>query len=200
MALGPMEQRGVSAASALSKRKTSYVGMILALASWAMLFASLFFAYAVLRLSAPTWPPEGAAALPRLLPSINTLVIVLSSLVLWNGRRLSSESKPGALRRALVATMALGGLFLALQLAVWIPLWRQGFRIDSGIYGSIFYGLTTFHALHVVAGLIALACLLPGARRGVYVSSRQSPVRLTAMFWDFVGIVWVVLFVAVYFL
>jgi len=33
---------------------TSYVGMIIFLGSWAMMFAALFFAYAVVRVRAPT--------------------------------------------------------------------------------------------------------------------------------------------------
>ena len=181
-------------------RRTSFVGMVMALASWSMMFGSLFFAYAILRLKAGTWPPDGVAPLPRLLPFANTLVLLGSSLVLHRGVRREADARIGALGSALKATLALGSLFLILQLAVWIPLWRSGFRIDSGVYGSIFYGLTVFHALHVLAGLGVLAVLLPGARRGRWRSGAQSRVRASAMFWHFVDAVWVVMFVAVYLL
>lgn len=175
--------------------------MVMALASWTMLFVALFFSYAVLRLNAPAWPPDGLAPLPRALPFLNTLVLLASSALLHRGTRPEAEETPGMLRRALLGTMALGGLFLALQLAVWIPLWQRGFRIDNtGSYGSIFYGLTVFHALHVLAGLFALAVLLPGAFKGRHTSGRSSAVRLSAMFWHFVDVVWVVMFVAVYLL
>jgi cytochrome c oxidase subunit III len=180
-------------------RRTSFVGMVMALASWTMLFAALFFSYAVLRLNAPAWPPDGLAPLPKALPFLNTLVLLASSAVLSRGARPEAAEKPGTLRRAILLTMALGGLFLALQLAVWIPLWQRGFRIDNtGPYGSIFYGLTVFHALHVLAGLLALAVLLPGVFSGRLVSGRSSRVRVSAMFWHFVDAVWVVMFVAVY--
>ena len=179
-------------------RRTSYVGMVMALASWTMLFASLFFAYAVLRLRSPMWPPEGVARLPRLLPFVNTLVLLASSVTLHRGTGRSTE-RSGALHAALGRTIGLGALFLALQLAVWIPLWRAGLRIDnSGPYGSIFYGLTVFHALHVLAGLVVLAALLPGAARGRWVSGLQTRVRLSAMFWHFVDAVWVLMFVTIY--
>lgn len=194
--LGPASP---SLASVLvERRKTSFVGMVMALASWTMLFASLFFAYAVLRLRAPSWPPEGVAPLPRLVPALNTLVILFSSVFLRFAIRPKDEIRPGKLYRALLATIALGSLFLVLQFVVWVPLWRSGFRFDSGVYASVFYGLTTFHAAHVLAGLAALGLLARGARRGTYQSARQNPVRLTAMFWDFVGLVWLVMFVAVY--
>ena len=179
-------------------RRTSFVGMVMALASWTMLFVALFFAYAVLRLRASAWPPDGLPPLPTALPALNTLVLLGSSILLHFGTRPEAEAKRGALRRALLGTLALGSLFLALQLAVWVPLWRSGFRIDTGTYGSIFYGLTVFHALHVLAGLVVLAVLLPGAFSGTYTSGRASAVRLSAMFWHFVDAVWVVMFVAVY--
>lgn len=182
---------------AAESRKTHFVGMVMALASWTMLFASLFFAYAVLRMSASTWPPDGAARLPRLLPALNTVVLLLSSVALWRGTRTAGE-RPGRLIGALYQTIGLGTLFLVLQMTVWAPLWRHGFRADSGIYGSLFYGLTAFHALHVAAGLCALLWIVPGARDGRYLSARQNPVRLTAMFWHFVDVVWVLMFVVVY--
>ena len=181
-------------------RRTSFVGMVMALGSWTMLFVSLFFSYAVLRLGAGQWPPDGLEPLPRLLPFLNTLVLAASSLVLHAGVRPAAAARPGALLSALRRTLALGSLFLALQLAVWIPLWRSGFRIESGVFGSIFYGLTVFHALHVLAGLAALLVLVPGAAKGRWVSGAQSPVRLTAMFWHFVDAVWVLMFVTIYLL
>ena len=183
---------------AIERRRTSFVGMVMALASWTMLFASLFFAYAVLRLRADSWPPEGARALPKLLPGLNTLVLLASSVVLRFGIRPEAEDRPGALFSALKAAIALGSGFLALQFGVWVPLWRSGFTFASGIYGSVFYGLTTLHALHVAAGLVALACPLPAARRGAYLSGRQNAVRLTAMFWDYMDVIWLLMFVTIY--
>lgn len=184
--------------SSSDRRKTTFVGMLMALASWTMLFASLFFAYAVLRLRAPSWPPDGAAALPRFLPGLNTLLMIASSLVLHRGVKAGAADRVRALFAAMVTTISLGSLFLILQLAVWIPLWRSGFRIDSGVYGSVFYGLTTFHALHVLAGLIALSVVAYRVRHGLLTSGRRNAVRMTAMFWHFVDIVWVLLFVVVY--
>ena len=83
-------------------RRTSFVGMVMALASWTMLFVALFFSYAVLRLNAVTWPPDGLAPLPKALPFLNTLVLLASSAVLHRGTRPESERTPGALRHALL--------------------------------------------------------------------------------------------------
>src|SRR5919109_578840 len=58
---------------------TSYVGMVIFLGSWAMMFAALFFAYAVVRFRAPLWPPPDQPRLPILLPGLNTVIIAVSS-------------------------------------------------------------------------------------------------------------------------
>src|SRR5512144_2951674 len=66
---------------------TSYVGMVIFLGSWAMMFAALFFSYAVVRAHAPAWPPPDLPPLPIVLPGLNTLVIAASSAAVALGVR-----------------------------------------------------------------------------------------------------------------
>jgi cytochrome c oxidase subunit III len=172
-------------------RKTAAVGMLIALGSWAMLFASFFFAWAALRLRAPEWPPAGTPRLPVALPAFNTAVLLASGLVLRAGLKARTA---GGRARGLLGTLALGALFLGLQLAVWIPLWRSGFTASSGVAGSIFYALTALHALHVAGGIVALGTLLLIAGRPAF----QGRGRVSAMYWDFMAAVWLLIFLAVY--
>lgn len=175
---------------------TSYVGMAIFLGSWAMMFAALFFAYAVVRVRAPMWPPPDQPALPILLPGLNTAVIAASSFAVALAVRAQAL---GRRRRASVELglgAGLGALFLALQAVVWVGLWRAGLLPTGGPYPSAFYALTAFHALHVLVGLAALGVLAFRARapRGV----TRNAVRLWGMFWHFVGAIWGALYVAVY--
>src|SRR5262245_40365829 len=64
------------------ERTLAYAGMVIFLGSWAMIFAALFFAYAVLRISAPIWPTPGFTRLPLGLPGFNTLLLLCSSRTL----------------------------------------------------------------------------------------------------------------------
>jgi cytochrome c oxidase subunit 3 len=161
-----------------------------------MMFAALFFSYAMLRQASAAWPPLDYKRLPLLLPGINTAVLIASSVVLQRG--VFSHRRGQPLLPWALATLALGIAFLALQTVVWSSLWRGGFKISSGHYGSVFYLLTIFHAAHVLVGLGLLAALLPGS--GQKSARRPSPARvtLTAMFWHFVDIVWALIFVMVY--
>src|SRR5438128_10237529 len=64
---------------------TATLGMTLFLASWGILFAALFFAYGMVRLRAPLWPPPLTPELPVALPALNTAVLALSSAALQLG-------------------------------------------------------------------------------------------------------------------
>jgi cytochrome c oxidase subunit III len=177
---------------------TSSLGMIIFLASWAMMFSALFFAYGFVRTQAVTWPPVGAPALPLGLPALNTVLIVISSFTFTHGLAALRRGKRGVFQQMVAVTFALGALFLGLQISVWISLAKAGLHFSTGIYGSVFYGLTTIHALHVVAGLLILLWVFLRSLRGTYSEHNHINVRLCTMFWHFVDAVWVLMFVTLY--
>jgi cytochrome c oxidase subunit 3 len=177
---------------------TSSVGMIVFLASWAMMFAGLFFAYGFARSKAIVWPPAGAPALPLLLPAANTVVIVASSLTFWRALSDLKSGKRGAFRALVAVTFALGVLFLGLQLLLWQRVAASGLTLSYGTYSGVFYAFTAFHALHVAAGLGLLLWVFVGAVRNVYTEHNIVTVRLCTMFWHFVDVVWVLMFITIY--
>jgi cytochrome c oxidase subunit III len=180
------------------ERTLAYSGMVIFLGSWAMMFGALFFSHAVLRISAAAWPPPGFARLPLGLPGINTLLLLTSS---WTLARAQAQLRRGQLKRCryeLLRTIAFGVIFVALQCKVWVALWKSGLHLDSGAYGGTFYLLTVFHILHVLVGVGLLARLVAPLLRRVPMAPGRVPAALTAMFWHFVGGVWLMMFVAVY--
>jgi len=177
---------------------TSHIGMAIALAGWAMLFAALFMSMAYLRLRSPMWPPAGVARLPLTLPFVNTLVLLASSVTLSFGIRCVRHSDHRGLVGWLTATLVLGFGFLGMQSYHWWSVAQTGLRVDSNLYGAAFYMLTVFHALHVLSGLGVLVWLLVGALNRKFNNVVNTPLRVTAMFWHFVDAIWVFLFVTVY--
>jgi cytochrome c oxidase subunit 3 len=173
----------VSAPAVRREDATTTVGMAIFLGAIAMLFAALFFAYAVMRAQAPAWPPTGQAPLPAGTLGLNTLVLVAASLVLHAARRGDAARA----RRGAWVALALGAGFLTAQAAVWRSLVHAGTGPASGIYGSVFFAISGFHALHVAGGLVALGLV---AARGA------GPRRLAActLYWDFVLVVWLLFY------
>lgn len=174
--------------------RTAWVGMVIFLGSWAMMFAALFYSYGVLRTAALVWPPLGVPRIPLGLPAVNTALVILSSLCLLDGIRQARAGAMDGARSRVFLAVVLGAAFLALQWMVWRSTWDEGLRPGSGPYGSVFWGLTVVHAIHVAVGLVALARI---AIRGLLPSGTLS-LRLWSMYWHFVGVVWVLLFLLVY--
>lgn len=182
---------------AAHRSTTAFLGMVIFMASWAMLFAGLFFAYGVVRAGAHPWPPTDMPDLPLLVPGLATVALALSS---WCLQRALDRVRKGQERAALLVmgAMALGALFLVLQVRVWQGMWLLGLTPTAGPYASVFYGLTVFHALHVFIGLLALTFVFVQTARRRYGQSHHIPLRLWILYWHMVGLVWALMYLLVY--
>jgi cytochrome c oxidase subunit 3 len=177
---------------------TSSLGMLVFLASWGMMFAGLFFAYGFARSKAIVWPPPGAPALPLALPAINTAVLLASSVAFIQGIAALRRGRRAAFKAAVGITLALGVLFLALQLLLWSTVAASGLGVADGSYGAVVYAFTAFHALHVLAGVGILLWVFVQALRGAYTEHNTINVRVCAMFWHFVDVVWLFMFLTIF--
>lgn len=168
-------------------------GTIVFLASDLMLFAGFFAAYFLLRSEASVWPAADVELdLPR--AAIFTAVLLASSLTLQLGvTRFERSGDLTSLRRWSVVTAALGLAFLCNQLLEYAQL---PFAADSHAYGSVYYGLTSLHAVHVAAGIGLLAYLAWRAAPG---RALTEPVTSgVAYVWHLVDVVWVGVFATVF--
>jgi len=179
---------------------TASVGMFVFLGSWAMMFAALFFAYGFIRARSLVWPPVGVPHLPVALPLVNTAVLLSSSFTFARALAVLRRGRTNTFTRWVAATLLLGTVFLVLQFVVWRSVGLSGLHMTTGLYGSVFYGLTTFHALHFAVGLAILVWVLIRSLRGAYSVHSTIGIRLCTMYWHFVDVVWVLMFVTVYLL
>ena len=135
-------------------------GMVLFIVVEAMTFAGLISAFLSIRAGWHEWPPLGQPRYPLEATAINTAILLASGVTLYAFRRLyNSENKvgEGKLALLLVATLALGALFVCLQGVEWVRLIDFGLTVTSSSYGSIFYVLIGFHAIHVVCAVLLLS-------------------------------------------
>jgi cytochrome c oxidase subunit 3 len=174
------------------------LGTFVFLMAGTMLFAGLIGGYLVLRYGAGAWPGPGMPRLPVRLAGFNTLVIALSSLALHRGVRALRGLDARGLRRALFAAAGLGVLFLALQVVQWSMLFGSGLSFSGTTYGTTFYVLTGVHAAHAVSGVAWLLVIALRQRELWVPDRRQRAIEVCALYWHFVGLVWLGLYVVLY--
>lgn len=162
-----------------------------------MTFAGFFAAYLTFRAVNPL--PEGSSyELELLLPTINTVLLLVSSFTFHRAGRECRADRPGASRAWLLLTGALGAAFLAGQMLEYFSL---PFSLTDNLFASTFYALTGFHGLHVTLGVICIAIVAFQTRRGGSITaSSHFGLEAAELYWHFVDGIWVVLYGLLYLL
>src|SRR5687768_7750195 len=144
---------------------SAVLAMLIFVAAEAMFFAGLISAFVIVKagIKPGMWPPPWQPRLPVEATAINTGALVLSGVLL-----LAAGFRRETASRALYAVAAALGMFFVLFQGVeWTRLLAQGLTLTSSNHGAFFYLLIGTHALHVTAGLGALAWGLLRLWRGV---------------------------------
>jgi len=155
------------------------------------------------------WPSAGPGELgggfkpmgPWGIPAINTLLLLSSgATITWAhwGLKIDNQKQ---LIRGLMATIALGLLFVILQAYEYGHAYSElNLTLGSGVYGSTFYMLTGFHGFHVTMGAIMLMAILGRSMKGHFSPHNHFAFEAVAWYWHFVDVVWLALFVFIYWL
>ena len=154
-----------------------------------MLFAGLSSAYIVLR-GVPEWQN---ITVPRLAWA-NTLVLFASSIAIEFARAAVRRNQSGAVLQWLGVSGILGLGFLAGQFAVWRQLVNAGVYLSTTIHSSFFYVLTGAHALHLAGGMIGLIVVLRKAFANQLTAGNHESLRVWALYWHFMDVVWIYCF------
>ncbi len=170
------------------------VGIVLFLGSELMFFAALFGMYFTLRAQAAAWPPAGTS-IHLINAAIITVILVVSSGTFQLGVRRIRQGDRNGLRLWVFITLLLGLVFLAGQFLDYTSL---DFQIGTNAYGSAYYTMTGFHALHVIAGVVLMLVLLGRAAAGAYSAQDHAGVEVIAYYWHFVDVVWLALFATIF--
>lgn len=160
------------------------------LASIVMMFAGLTSAYIIKR-SLVNWITFD-------LPLIfwySTAVIVGSSITIILSRNYFRQRQMQQYRLWLGITLALGILFVIMQYTGFVQLWHTGITLTKNVSFSFLYIIVGLHALHVIAGVIALMILLIKAYSRKRKNYSQVPIDLMNTYWHFVDILWIYLFI-----
>ena len=165
------------------------IGLGVLLAALGSLFALFISAY-LMRMQLADWQPVPK---PTLL-WINTGVLMLSSGALQWARAAADRRDMGSVGTRLLAAGAAALAFLIGQLFAWQQLTGTGHVLTAGPASSFFYLITALHGVHLVGGLVALGAVALKAWRGFEPDRLRLSLDLCSMYWDFLLLMWLVLF------
>ncbi len=134
------------------------------------------------------------------IPALNTLILLTSGVTVTIAHWGLLKNNRGQLVKWLMATVALGILFLCLQAYEYGHAYAEGLTLKTGAYGATFYMLTGFHGFHVTVGTIMLMVILGRSMKGHFTAEHHFGFEGVAWYWHFVDVVWLLLFILVYWL
>jgi cytochrome o ubiquinol oxidase subunit 3 len=133
-----------------------------------------------------------------LLVSLNTFLLLVSSLCVVLGLSSVEEGNTGGLVRWLAITALLGAAFVTIQGFEFSKLVRDGVVFGNSQFASAFYFLTGNHGLHVIIGVIWCLTVIVRALRGGFTKEDHLGVEIFGLYWHFVDVVWILIFTMVY--
>ncbi|MCF8709502.1 cytochrome c oxidase subunit 3 [Rhizorhapis sp. SPR117] len=114
---------------------------------------------------------------------VNTAILALSSMA-WEVARRGTAA-PDRIRLGVIVGGLLGIAFLFGQILLWRHYYAAGYYLSANPANAFFYLLTAIHGLHLIGGLAAWLRVL--AR------PRLSSIKLCALYWHSLLLIWVLL-------
>ncbi|MDB5224735.1 MAG: cytochrome o ubiquinol oxidase subunit [Candidatus Adlerbacteria bacterium] len=179
----------------------SLFGFWLYILSDCMLFASLFAVFAVLR--GQTYggiTNSGVLNLPFLLAE--TLILLTSSYTMGLAVVVASNAKKNKtlLYVFLFITLFLGLTFLGMEGYEFHSLIAEGNTPARSAFLSSFFTLVGTHGLHVFVGILWMVALMMYTYRQGLTEGNVRKLKMLALFWHFLDIIWIFIFSIVYLL
>jgi cytochrome c oxidase subunit III len=196
------------------QHEAATLGMWMFLATEILFFGSVLTAYAVCRNAYGAAFAEGSQELFLSIGTVNTVVLLTSSLTMALAVYSAHAGQRAWLTRCVGLTMIFGAAFLVLKGTEYYLEYRDGLiprlawhpaheaLIALGSRGQLFFLfyfiLTGLHAFHMLIGMGLLTVLFVRSRHGTFSPEYYTPVEVIGLYWHFVDIVWVFLFPLLY--
>jgi len=205
--------------TAAQQRDAASLGMWLFLATEIMFFGGMFCAYLIYRMNYFNEFVAGSRSLDIWLGTVNTIVLICSSLTVALSVRAAQMGKRKLVVILLILTIIFGLAFLGVKGIEWYDKYKEhhipGASFDASdlirdypqihidpaheqIYFSLYFAMTGLHALHMIIGVGIFTFLTYHAWKGLYTPEYNTPIEIGGLYWHFVDIVWIYLFPLLY--
>ena len=209
--------------SMANQKDSSLLGMWVFLAQEIMFFGGMLAAYFIYRNLYYDAFAAGSHHLDVTLGTVNTAVLICSSLTMALAVHASALGRGRAAALFLLLTIALGSVFLGIKLVEYADKFHHhlvpgaGYRVESlkdakgqplvegsdvaresQVFFALYFSLTGLHALHMIIGIPIIAYMAFRSWQGRFGPGYYTPVEITGLYWHFVDIVWIFLFPLLY--
>lgn len=179
------------------KRDKAQLGLWSYIMTDCMLFASLFATYMILR-GSTNGGPSGAEIFSLGYALLLTIILLTSSYTTGLANLALHHNRRKEFRGYLAATIALGLLFLGLELWEFGTLIAEGNGPAASAFLSAFFTLVGVHGFHIAIGLLWAGVLVWGLYRQGANADLTRKFSLFSIYWHFLDVVWIFIFTIVY--
>jgi len=177
-----------------------------------MFFGGMILAYIVYRSIYPQAFAAGSHHLDLILGSINTVVLIGSSLTMAMAVYAVQMGRRLTLLAYLLVTLGLGFVFLSIKAVEYASKFQSQlvpgpwFHFEGNhaehveLFFSLYFAMTGMHALHMIIGMGLLTVFAWQSWRGRFSATYSAPIEFMGLYWHFVDIVWIFLFPLLYLL
>ncbi|HTQ38998.1 MAG TPA: heme-copper oxidase subunit III [Pirellulales bacterium] len=180
-------------------RSHAKVGMLAFLLSEVAFFSTLITTYVVFLRQTKAGNPSPAEVFHLPLVLTGTACLLSSSITIHLAEKAMRTGKRAGFLGWWGLTIVLGATFLACTGKEWHELiCTYGLTISRNLFGSTYFTLVGFHALHVTVGLVLLSTIFLLAWRRALSEQDHTAAEVISWYWHFVDGVWIVVFTLVY--
>jgi cytochrome c oxidase subunit III len=184
------------------------LGMWTFLATEVLFFGGLFMAYLLYRHTYAAGFAAGSKETNLLFGTLNTVILLTSSLTMALAVHAAQASQRKALMRYLGFTLAFAFGFLVVKAFEYhedfvrhlVPgkLFDQSLSPRAELFFVLYWAMTGLHGFHVIVGILVLSGILWMTQKGSFTSQYFTPVEMAGLYWHFVDVVWIFLYPLLY--
>lgn len=188
----------------------SKLGVWVFLMTEILMFGGLFVGYIIYHQLMPETFAKGATFLDWKLGSLNTIVLIFSSLTMALSIYYAQIGKKMMVLYNLYITFFCGVIFMIVKAFEYSHKIHEGLLpgglfnhatdgvANLPIYFSFYFCMTGLHGSHVLVGMGLIAWLIVRAHKGHFGPKYFTPLECVGLFWHLVDLIWIYLFPLLY--
>jgi len=163
-----------------------------------LVFALLFLTYLYYRADDPGLFAQSQARLDQTFGAVNTLLLLLSSLMVLTAVRAIRHRRHRIASRLIAGAFACGIAFSILKVLEYHDKIAHHLTPATNDFFMVYFIVTGLHWFHLIVGLCVLSALIVLTRRPRLSAGQLAFVEGGACFWHMVDLLWIVLFPLLY--